>query len=1014
MQALTRRAFVNGWMPDADPQNGPVDGFLRFDNCVLDELGAAALRKGSAKINSSAFADTDIHSLFTAVLSGTRYRMAGAGSAVYANGASIASGVAGSGDISFGSHMGQILIARSTTKKKYDGSTVRNWGIAMTGGAPTVAALAPDSKTFATFASGETTWSCEEGTSTSMPGNVTGQDGTASGAIYVDPDEDTGRATITKLFAAAQNFTAYDAGQVGTDADLIEFYLYVTEPERLLALTLMIDVNPDSTNRFQDDYYMHEFQLDEPVDLGFTDESFMENDYTAEGVERRTVIAKRFPADEGSTVFRRDKPVSNAGWNKIQIRRGRMRRVGTTSAKGWDTVIAVRLTARMSVGGADSQLRFDDLKIVGGADRPLTGKAKYAYALVRDDGTYQSKSPVSTFSSEFLFDAQGGNITVPADASRDSQVNKIWLYRFGGEMDAFYRVATASVSGTGSVAISDTLSDRDAMILNIRMETDNAVPPDSIIDIEGPYYDRTFCLTASFLYPSKRLNPDSYAAGQVIRVAAADEEAFWVKKALGGLYIGTSKDIYRLDGTGAELPDGTMDFTLAPLNIDAPPRSNAVAQEGNLLVYLAADGWRAISGGGSKLLTGPTSLLYKGYTRHGVSPVNLSTGRFRAAITKGQLVALTPEGASTTSSAVLYRYAAMLDRWYRHTYPQAFRCVTREPDGTLIASDASGFVWTLDSGTQDGTTDLSVTIWTKADDDAQPFFRKDPLDLRVQVDTGGAAASCALHLDGSSSAAATVSVTQSGLGVGTGSLAAVSAFRQIQMRLTGSFSTFRLVSYAVGYEALPQTIRGQLAPQHFGYPGIKTLSGLQLRVCTFGSARSITPYLDGTAGTAFSVTSGADEPTDVTHAFTSPQTAAELALAFDGDVELYDWQPIITAKKPLGVKAFDTGPMDLGVHELVWIREVRLKVRASADLTVTPYFDDVAFDAVTIDVATDVTTIREVYVGRGYKGRIPRLVITSDEAFFPYWVKLKRRTTGEKVRTPEFTIPLNLGGEAAA
>ena len=95
MPPLIRRNWSKGWLPDADALGGPVDGLLRMDNGILDELGALVLRPGSEKINSSPFADLDVHSLFTQPLSGTRYRMAGAGAAVYANGSSIASSLAG-------------------------------------------------------------------------------------------------------------------------------------------------------------------------------------------------------------------------------------------------------------------------------------------------------------------------------------------------------------------------------------------------------------------------------------------------------------------------------------------------------------------------------------------------------------------------------------------------------------------------------------------------------------------------------------------------------------------------------------------------------------------------------------------------------------------------------------------------------------------------------------------------------------------------------------------------------
>ena len=118
MGIYRRSDLTGGWNPSVDKFKCPSDGLLRMDNCVLDELGAVALRQGSGTLNSTAFANTDVHSLFTATLSGTRYRMSGCTDAVYANGTSIASSLAGSGDISFSAHMGQILFARGTTKTK--------------------------------------------------------------------------------------------------------------------------------------------------------------------------------------------------------------------------------------------------------------------------------------------------------------------------------------------------------------------------------------------------------------------------------------------------------------------------------------------------------------------------------------------------------------------------------------------------------------------------------------------------------------------------------------------------------------------------------------------------------------------------------------------------------------------------------------------------------------------------------------------------------------------------------
>lgn len=1100
MALLARSSFVQGWVPDADPVNGPADGLLRMDNCTLDELGVVALRRGSLKINGSAFSDTDVHSLFTAVLSSTRYRMAGAGNAVYANGASIATGFAGSGDIAFGSHLGQILFARSTTKKKYDGTTVRNWGISMSGGAPTVAATAADSKEFASCNSGETTWAANEDDGTGVT-FTTGQDGTANGAIVIHPNTGTGRGTLTKTFGSDQDFTSYSGGGVGTDDDVIELYVYVTEPKDLQGLQLMVDVNSGSANAFQDDYYVHEFLQDESASLTLPTDDFLAGDFTAEGRARERVGAVRQERNQLVARLRSDLPVANAGWAKLQVRRGQMQRVGATSGKGWATVRAVRLVARTF---AATQLRYDTIRIVSAA--PETS-AKFRYIYVRNTGTYNAKSAPSTASSEILVNAAGATVTAPSDGSRDSQVNEIWVFKMGGVLDAWYRVKVqTSVSGTGSVAITVTMSDRDALIANIRLETDNTTPPDSIIDVEGPYFDRTFALTATTLYPSRRLNPESFATGQSITVSGVDEVAYWVKKAIGGLYIGTSKDVYVLEGDGAELPDETINFTLRPLNVDHPPIGDAVAQEGNLLVYLADDGWRAMSGAGSQSLVGETSLLYKGQVRHGRGPVNLTTGRFRAAIAKGQLVCLTPENTETTSTARLYRHVFATKRWYYHVYPQAFRCVYREPDGTLIASDAAGFVRTLDTGSDDDGASIGVVLWTKVDDDGRPFQRKDLWDVRARLNTGAATATAAVHLNSSAAAATSVTFSTTEMNEDTRAVNTVAAAREAQLRITGSFTTFLWSAFGVSYhehpvlqtyaepkpdapsaarrrfsglqlavdtlgaaasvtpvldgtalavislttsnavaraltrqsvvgrdlwprisqasgfelyswapmvlETLPPPLQGRVPATTADYPGVKVLSGLQLRLCTLGATRTITPILDGVSGDAVTVASGVDDPTDLTIRFDEPEEATEIAWSVDGDVELYSWSPLVTAKRPLGVRAWDSGPLDLGVGELVWVRRVRMKVRAGANLAVTPYFDGAPFPAVTLTgIPADVDTVLDVFVdSRRYKGRVPRFVVTSAEPFYPYWIEFLRRETGQQTAKKPIRVSVGLGG----
>lgn len=700
-------------------------------------------------------------------------------------------------------------------------------------------------------------------------------------------------------------------------------------------------------------------------------------------------------------------------WNILKVRRGDMFRTGFTFGRGWDTVEAVQLTLK-ATDAANLEVRFDDLKQYGG---PIVGEVEYKYIYVRNDGTYIAMSAPSATSLRAVFESEGASVTIPADGSRDSQINEIWLYRRGAGLEDFYRVAVETVAGTGAVTITDNVSATDALIINIKLQQDNTVPPDDIIDIEGPYYDRTFALTATTLYPSRRLSPDTFSTNQSILVAGSDETALWVKKALGGLYIGTTKDIYLLSGTGAELPDATMDFTLTPLNIDNPPRSKAVAQEGNLLCYMAADGWRSISGGGSSLLVGNTSLLYRGKARHGVSAINTS-GRFRGVIAQGNLLAITPEGASDQSSTVIYRYRFSSNRWYRHVYPANLRNIYREPDGVVTFSDDAGFVWLLDSGTTDNGADIPVTMWTREDDIGNPFARKDPHDMRFLLDTGGDLARIAFHLDHSTTASKVLQATRYTMGEELFELSDLAAFRNVQMRVTGSFSVFKWANLNLGSNTLPMVFRGQTSPSNFAYPGVKTIVGLQMRVCTLGAPRTFTVFLDGVQDDDFVVQSDADEPVNFTHMFEYPaRRAVELQLTVDGDVELYNWEPIVTARVPLGTLVWDSGPMDLGTGEFIWPRELWIKAVCGDDLYVESFFDGVAFGAVTVPVAAALrgTAAKlRVPIPRNYKGRVPRIVITSCEPFYPYWYEFVTRQTRAGLEKPPLRVDARFGQQEIA
>ena len=944
MGIIQGRDFSGGWNPSADLINGPFDSLPRMDNLWLDELGVLSLRKGSEKINSVALGTTDVRSLYTTYLSGTRYRMTQATGSVYSNGSSISTGWDSTLDTQFSSYLGQIFAGSGTKKIKYDGTTVRNWGITAPAVAPTVVATAPASTVLSTCASAEA-----DGAMTTNEGTqafANDRAATANAAVEIIADAATFRGTSTRTIGTPLNFSAY------SDVDTVEMYVKVDEPEKLSTVTLLIDFNDGS---FQTDFAEYTWDVEE------------------------------FLPTLGQ-------------WNYISTARGNMTETHNTIGKDWDTVKAVRVTF---TGIGQATLTFDQILIKGGSGAPISSNdIYYKYIYVRSDGTYQAKSGPSPISLTEPFASHGATVTVTNPT--DTQVNEIWLYRLGGTLDTYYRVATFTVLAyTGTQAINDATSDTQALVLNLKLESDNTTPPDNIIGLSEDYYTRIFALTSDgLLHPSRKLNPDSYATGQQIRVTGSTETPLWVKKTTGGLYVGTSKDIYRLEGFGDELPDATVDFRLRPLNINSPPISASVATDGNVIVYMAQDGPRLFTGEASSPLRGQTDLLWRGYTRHGISPVAvLSPGtRFSMAIADGILSCIIPEGALAEASQILYRYNMSQQRWYRHLYSTDWRTIYREPDGTLIAGDAEGFVWGLDTGTADDGAGIEMTIWTINTDHGQPLTRKRPQRIRVRMDTGGTAAGVSVHLDGSSTEAANVNVSSNGAGYTDNSLTTLDAAFIIGLRITGTLSTFRLYDYEIEYLGNPPLVWGRTAATNSGTIDQKVMSGVQLRACTLGTARTFSVILDNTTAELFSLTTNTNDPASHTHQFTQLRTAQEIALLVDGNVELYDWSPHVVYKLPAQRRFWDSGPIDFGANTLAWIRRVRVKGIVPEGATVGVYFANELKEAATVTGSMGLLSpsIYEVAYGREVKGYCPSIRIDagSGNTVQVYWIELELRGSG--------------------
>lgn len=604
----------------------------------------------------------------------------------------------------------------------------------------------------------------------------------------------------------------------------------------------------------------------------------------------------------------------NPGWTHYSCLRGQFKRVGNTEDRNWQTVRAVKVVYK-ATAGATGVVRFDTIRMQGGAlSGALTGEFRFRYRAVKHYTTFVEMSPLSPPTDKITFVGQKPQITIPLSTLQglDAQADQIWVYFFGGILDRWYRCATSVIGGnstafridefaktpdssigatdrarftgfgfsvpagtvgvTAALVLDVTTNEIEAQIINESFDDRESKTPDNIIGIAADYYERFFVLSQAsgedgYVYISERRRPGIYKFSNVLRIGNGSEPLYWIKKTTGGLYIGSARDIYSLTGTADELEDGTLDLTLTALNIGSPPVDACIASEGNALIYRASDGMRTFDGIKSEPVPREAvELLHRGYTRHGVSPLNLTTGRFRAALSRGVLTMLAPEGSATTSTRTLYRADFNRGKWYRATYPPSatsFTVLHREPDGTVLAGDDTGYFATLDTGTTDyaisgglpTTTSISPVYWTKVDDDALPLSKKDLFDLSLEMDTGNTAATVAIHLDGSGSVATNgnLSVTCNGRAFYKRTISDIASCRAIQLRISGALPSFKLYSFNIAYRGRPQ----QRMYVDTGYVRIDRQDVTWMRTArvmmTSPANVTVTPYFDDTAGTAYTL-----------------------------------------------------------------------------------------------------------------------------------------------------------------
>lgn len=918
MPELGQKTWGAGWMPDEEQNNARPDCLLQMDNVCLDDRGALTLVRGTSKVNATGFGSL-VNKAYSRYINGTQYRYVGYNGTVKRDTAagdfSAATTILTGGNASrtaFGNALGSVLATSGSVRKKDNGSTVTNLGFAAPAAAPTQTQTnAPYADLLTTPAS----WTLLEGH------NLTHDAST----VYFFTDHTSFRAVVQNLYAGAPiNYFTLSGGSVGTDTDSFKLGIRITDTSSLVKVRVEILLTtPTGATNDVSDYLYFEWPVNDSPDLN----------------------------------------IGKAVWSTLQCTRGDFVRSGSDNTLDWSTVMGIRVIILFNQD--DLSINGDAIGAIGlfgGSLGNLTGLYEYVQVNVNNGGSYIAKSgPSVSTGKQYVF--AGQNILTPYTTGADAQVTEYWFFRRGETLDQFYYVGKVVVGGAGTV--NDNITDQTAIQINITVNffldsLQNV--SDEILQIEGPVYGRVLYLTYRQIIISDYLNPDFYDTRQPLVTASnvGEQNLFLIQLANSQIILGTTQNLYEINGTLGLLPDGTMDVTIIPLGIEQPPINHAHAIQDNTLFYIASDGLRAVQGATSILISQSHLWLFKGVTRYTVPGVNLAgQGQvgYELAISKNKIWMLVYH---TDSSASCFVYDLGQKSWYRWANNPANFFV--DEIGTLLAGYSDGYLRILDTGTKyDGSTKITATLLTPYFDGDAPNQRKDIYTFRIWVDTGGDNLAVSLNYDGVS----TISlgnINSNGLAekVVTVNGLAANLKKRFQFSLSGQVAALRITSMTLDFDARPEPLTyKRTTPSNYGVAARKRVTEVPFLIDTYGQNVTATPVFDGTAGTPATVSTNDKRVASILLSAEQYATDIGLLLAATGSnqFEFYELvTPRVVDVLPDTVKYFYISENNLGTPARKRIRIIPLVINTfGANVTYTPILDGVAQTPLTINAARKKT-----------------------------------------------------------
>lgn len=832
---LTKTSWPGGWNPSSDNINGDPNSLLRMDNLQQEQNGAIGLVRDFKEIGSQ-FADiiTDIHSKS---FNGLDYIWVGLNNGRSVKEIAIDGTQRFTGDILSGGGTkpvlddvyGFLIACSGSQRVKWDGVTPYLLGLETPKSGPT-GFVVPAQTIELTPAVMGGEWVLDEGHDlTTDP--ATGPDGSTPINTGADgnPNEIVAYADPTTL------------------RSIIE--LDFTKPSDLLSIGGQQSSVPNN-DTFSMDVQLHDSSAFDAIRVIFLLDAAGNNYYWYEWD-----IAS-------STSF-------NAGidqWSTISATRGVFNRQGDDATLDWTKVVGIVVQVNAL---SDTWFGISVPRITGGVEGQLYGCYQYIFRYCMDMGSYVAKGAWSPPSS--VFTCVNGGIQVLAPRPTVPEVVGS-LHRFFVEiartsvpsissfydgatgisaplpdlLDQYYYVGMVPWQAIGTYFF-DTMSDVDVLELDtpanlFLLSVQDITEP--INDIVTSYNSRTFYITPTLVYISDSLNPDSVDVRYTLKPSGTPIDVnLWCKKVSNSmLVLGSTSDLYEINGTLASLPDGTIDINIITIGEKFPPISYDAALADGYIFYVAADGVRLTTGSNSAIISNPLAQLFRGLNCHGIPPINIQTGgivRYPISTGHNKLYVALPH---TDGEVRIHIYDLLNKTWTLQQQNASALCTTQS--NNILLANGNTLNWSEWSSNYVSQSGLPINLLTVFDANGQPRNRKDTFTLKLVIDTGNSSISLYIGKDGGAlqfvqniqaNGLKTIYVEMKNFNLG---------FRY-QMQLIGATNFIHLEEYTIEYDPRPEQLNYiRISNSNLGSTGRKRLVSIPLVLDTLLGTVRFTPIID--------------------------------------------------------------------------------------------------------------------------------------------------------------------------